>query len=81
MLAATVVGPESWRNASAAVTSRLRCWPTPARRGSIRNADRTTRPLSGAHFNPAVSVIEALRGRLAWGDASLTRSCKSAAAV
>jgi glycerol uptake facilitator-like aquaporin len=26
-------------------------------------------PLSGAHFNPAVSVIEALRGRLAWRDA------------
>lgn len=26
-------------------------------------------PLSGAHFNPAVSVIEALRGRLAWPDA------------
>ncbi len=28
-------------------------------------------PVSGAHFNPAVSVIEALRGRLAWGDAGL----------
>ncbi len=28
-------------------------------------------PLSGAHFNPAVSVIEALRGRLAWADAGL----------
>ncbi len=28
-------------------------------------------PISGAHFNPAVSVIEALRGRLAWGDAGL----------
>jgi glycerol uptake facilitator-like aquaporin len=26
-------------------------------------------PVSGAHFNPAVSVIEALRGRLAWADA------------
>jgi glycerol uptake facilitator-like aquaporin len=26
-------------------------------------------PVSGAHFNPAVSVIEALRGRLAWVDA------------
>lgn len=26
-------------------------------------------PVSGAHFNPAVSVIEALRGRLAWQDA------------
>ncbi len=28
-------------------------------------------PLSGAHFNPAVSAIEALRRRLAWGDAGL----------
>lgn len=28
-------------------------------------------PLSGAHFNPAVSVIQALRGRLAWADAGL----------
>lgn len=26
-------------------------------------------PVSGAHFNPAVSLIEALRGRLAWTDA------------
>jgi glycerol uptake facilitator-like aquaporin len=27
-------------------------------------------PLSGAHFNPAVSVIEALRGKLAWSDSA-----------
>jgi glycerol uptake facilitator-like aquaporin len=27
-------------------------------------------PLSGAHFNPAVSVIEALQGKLAWSDAT-----------
>lgn len=26
-------------------------------------------PVSGAHFNPAVSLIEALRGKLSWGDA------------
>ncbi len=25
-------------------------------------------PVSGAHFNPAVSIIEALRGRLRWQD-------------
>jgi glycerol uptake facilitator-like aquaporin len=28
-------------------------------------------PISGAHLNPAVSVIEATRGRLAWRDAGL----------
>ena len=27
-------------------------------------------PLSGAHFNPAVSVVEALQGKLAWSDAT-----------
>jgi glycerol uptake facilitator-like aquaporin len=26
-------------------------------------------PISGAHLNPAVSGVEALRGRLSWGDA------------
>lgn len=26
-------------------------------------------PVSGAHFNPAVSVIESVRGRLLWSDA------------
>ena len=26
-------------------------------------------PVSGAHFNPAVTVIEAVRGRLGWRDA------------
>jgi glycerol uptake facilitator-like aquaporin len=27
--------------------------------------------VSGAHFNPAVSIVEALRGRMAWRDASI----------
>ena len=27
-------------------------------------------PVSGAHFNPAVSLIEALRGKLRWNDAA-----------
>src|SRR5450755_2750916 len=26
-------------------------------------------PVSGAHFNPAVSVVQALRGRMGWRDA------------
>jgi glycerol uptake facilitator-like aquaporin len=28
-------------------------------------------PISGAHFNPAVSMVEALRARLPWSDAGL----------
>ena len=28
-------------------------------------------PISGAHFNPAVSMIEALRGRMTWRDGCL----------
>jgi glycerol uptake facilitator-like aquaporin len=28
-------------------------------------------PVSGAHFNPVVSVIEALQGKLSWSDAAL----------
>jgi len=27
-------------------------------------------PVSSAHFNPAVTVVEALRGRLTWRDAA-----------
>ena len=28
-------------------------------------------PISGAHFNPAVSLVEALRGKLSWPDAAV----------
>jgi glycerol uptake facilitator-like aquaporin len=28
-------------------------------------------PISGAHFNPAVSLVEAIRGRLGWQEAGL----------
>jgi glycerol uptake facilitator-like aquaporin len=28
-------------------------------------------PVSGAHFNPVVSLIEAVRGRIAWSDAGV----------
>jgi hypothetical protein len=31
-------------------------------------------PLSGAHFNPAVSVVEALQGKLAWSGATAYKS-------
>ncbi len=35
-------------------------------------------PISGAHFNPAVSVIEAKRGRLSWMDAGLYSGIQTA---
>ena len=38
-------------------------------------------PISGAHFNPAVSVIEAKRGRLAWVDAGLYSGIQTLGAV
>jgi len=38
-------------------------------------------PLSGAHFNPAVSWVEAARGRLTWGDALRTRLFRLSAAA
>src|SRR6516162_9579451 len=28
-------------------------------------------PVSGAHFNPAVSLVEALRGKLSWSDSAV----------
>jgi glycerol uptake facilitator-like aquaporin len=28
-------------------------------------------PVSGAHFNPAVSLVEALRGKLSWSDTAV----------
>jgi glycerol uptake facilitator-like aquaporin len=28
-------------------------------------------PISGAHFNPAVSLVQAVRGSLSWGDAGI----------
>ena len=38
-------------------------------------------PVSGAHFNPAVSLVEALRGKLSWPDTESMHSCKSWAVV
>lgn len=33
-------------------------------------------PISGAHFNPAVSIVQAIRGEIAWRDAGLYAVCQ-----
>lgn len=33
-------------------------------------------PISGAHFNPAVSIVHALRGELSWRDAGAYAACQ-----
>lgn len=38
-------------------------------------------PVSGAHFNPAVSIGFALRGELSWRDAALYIACQVAGAM
>jgi glycerol uptake facilitator-like aquaporin len=38
-------------------------------------------PLSGAHFNPAVSIAAALRGELSWPDAALYVTCQIGGAI
>ncbi len=38
-------------------------------------------PLSGAHFNPVVSLVFALRGDLAWRDAAIYTACQIAGAI
>lgn len=38
-------------------------------------------PISGAHFNPAVTAIEALRGRLPWSDAAAYAAAQLAGAA
>jgi glycerol uptake facilitator-like aquaporin len=71
LLAATVVGSgimaERLSGGNAAVALLANTGATVAALGTLI---ALLGPLSGAHFNPAVSVIEALRGRLAWGDAA-----------
>src|SRR5271165_6003548 len=72
LLAATVVGSgimaESLSGGNAAVALLANTGATVA---MLATLIALLGPLSGAHFNPAVSVIEALRGRLAWRDAGL----------
>jgi glycerol uptake facilitator-like aquaporin len=38
-------------------------------------------PLSGAHFNPAVSLAFAVRGELTWSDAALYAVCQTAGGI
>ncbi len=38
-------------------------------------------PLSGAHFNPAVSLAFSLRGELGWGDTAVYTACQIAGGV
>ncbi len=38
-------------------------------------------PVSGAHFNPAVSICFVLRGELSWRDAALYIACQVAGAI
>ena len=69
LLAATVVGSgimaERLAGGNAAVALLANTAATVA---VLRTLIALLGPLSGAHFNPAVSVVEALRGRLTWRD-------------
>lgn len=70
LLAATVVGSgimaERLSGGNAAVALLANTAATVAALGMLI---ALVGPVSGAHFNPAVSVIEAVRGRLNWRDA------------
>ena len=70
LLAATVVGSgimaERLADGNAAVALLAN---TAATIAALATLIALLGPLSGAHFNPAVSCVEALRGRLAWRDA------------
>jgi glycerol uptake facilitator-like aquaporin len=70
LLAATVIGSgimaERLASGNAAVALLANTAATVAVLGTLI---ALLGPVSGAHFNPAVSVIEVLRGRLTWRDA------------
>jgi glycerol uptake facilitator-like aquaporin len=70
LLAATVVGSgimaERLANGNVAVALLANTGATVA---VLATLVALLGPLSGAHFNPAVSFVEALRGRLTWRDA------------
>ena len=64
--------PASWRSGLPAVTARLRCLCNTLPTGAILAVlILVFGPLSGAHFNPAVSLAFALRGELPWPIAAL----------
>ena len=69
LLAATVVGSgimaERLAGGNAAVALLANTAATVAVLGTLI---ALLAPVSGAHFNPAVSFIEALRGKLSWGN-------------
>jgi glycerol uptake facilitator-like aquaporin len=71
LLAATVVGSgimaERLANGNVAVALLANTAATVAVLGTLI---ALLGPVSGAHFNPAVSLIEALRGKLRWTDAA-----------
>ena len=65
--------PASWRSGCPAVTMRLRCLCNTLPTGAILVVlILVFGPLSGAHFNPAVSLAFALRGELPWRVAGST---------
>lgn len=79
LLAATVVGSgimaERLAGGNAAVALLANTAATVAVLGTLI---ALLGPVSGAHFNPAVSLIEALRGKLSWSDAASYTVCQIA---
>ena len=61
----------SWPSGCRAETRRWRCSPTRIATGARagRADHRSSRPVSGAHFNPAVTLAFALRGEIGRGAA------------
>ncbi len=61
--------PGSWASAWPAATSPSRCWRTRWPPGAALVAlILTFGPISGAHFNPAVTLADASQGGLAWAE-------------
>jgi len=67
-LLAAVVGSASWASRSRVGTSRSRWLRTRSRRVSARRLILKFGPISGAHFNPAVTLANAWQGGIAWRE-------------